>query len=570
MNRIAQFKKIVIAVITVIFLGISCVTQQESPKSQIINGTKASYGTTIKYVPSNLPGGSVPLVVAIHGCSQSAADYKNSTGWNEIADKMGFIVMYPHKTSGSIMNCWNHANTSTGDPTADMNYIIGEINKVKSANNIDDERIFVTGLSSGGGMTYCLMEHHGDIFAGAAPMAAPICKNKPGNPQNEIMLIWHSSIDYYSGGDAGFSRYGGRYTGASKTIINGELKEGNSQHSYDAYTKDGKAVVGMVSLNSMSHGISVDPGTGEDQGGNDALAYTYDKDIHSSYYSALFWGLNQEAVELGATQNGTSIAVTSSNSADIEYKIYQSTVSISNGKITSNDTLQSSGTVVSGGTVILPGDGYYKLNLKVSKVEQDFAFGVNVSVPVVNIDTDNSVSFENQLTIDISTTFGAIYYSTDGENYVQGNSLTITETTTVSAVAIENGIASTVVEKLFEKQLGYVDSATGTATDHYLAGRINVTRYNELGALYGYTTPFTMYKLETGEWVTEDEYGGSGGTTCQEYTSTLSEHLSAGRAYQSWGSYYATGSGTYLGYFGTSSVTLAETSAGNFIKGNCP
>ncbi|MGW4589806.1 extracellular catalytic domain type 1 short-chain-length polyhydroxyalkanoate depolymerase [Amycolatopsis thermoflava] len=39
----------------------------------------------------------------------------------------------------------------------------------------------------------------------------------------------------------------------------------------------------------------------------------------------------------------------------------------------------------------------------------------------------------------------------------------------------------------------YSDTAVGTATDHYVAGRVDVTEYNALGARYGYTAPITLY-----------------------------------------------------------------------------
>ncbi len=365
MNR--KTLKLFVTTIAAIFMLINCATGGLPG-----GGLGGNYGTTITYVPSNLPNTDVPLVVAIHGCSQSATDYQSATGWNNISDKYGFIVMYPHKISGKIMNCWDHANTGTGNPSSDMNYIISEIDKIKQNNNIDENRIFVTGLSSGGGMTYCLMEHHGDIFAGAAPMAAPLCSQSPGSPNNEKMLIWHSPSDSYSDGSQGFNRYGSKYSGASKTISNEKLKNGHSGHKYDAYTKDGKEVVGLVTI-SMSHGISVDPGSGEDQGGNSGKQYTYDMGIHSSYYSAKFWGL------------------------------------------LSND----------------PGT-----------VDPD------------PVDPEDPIDPDPE----------------DPEEPIDP---------------------------------GYTEQETATATAHYTAGRVSVSQYIQLGTKYGYIATFTLYKIESGEWVDE-------------------------------------------------------------------
>ncbi|UFQ19497.1 MULTISPECIES: extracellular catalytic domain type 1 short-chain-length polyhydroxyalkanoate depolymerase [Streptomyces] len=51
----------------------------------------------------------------------------------------------------------------------------------------------------------------------------------------------------------------------------------------------------------------------------------------------------------------------------------------------------------------------------------------------------------------------------------------------------------------------YSDTAIGTATDHYVAQRVTVTEYNRLGAAHGYTTPFTLYRCETG-WTDKADY----------------------------------------------------------------
>ena len=80
-------------VIAALLIGIySCNARVESPGE---GGTKlglgTSYGTTIKHVPSNLPSSSVPLVIAIHGCSQSASDYEAATGWSDLADNISLL-----------------------------------------------------------------------------------------------------------------------------------------------------------------------------------------------------------------------------------------------------------------------------------------------------------------------------------------------------------------------------------------------------------------------------------------------------------------------------------------------
>ena len=48
------------------------------------------------YAPENLPP-KAPLVIALHGCTQTAADYDDGTGWSSLADNLGFVVVYPQQ-----------------------------------------------------------------------------------------------------------------------------------------------------------------------------------------------------------------------------------------------------------------------------------------------------------------------------------------------------------------------------------------------------------------------------------------------------------------------------------------
>src|SRR5690348_14516655 len=58
------------------------------------------------YAPQGISAGA-PLVVAMHGCTQSAADYVNA-GWNELADRWKFYVVYPEQvTANSQEKCFD-------------------------------------------------------------------------------------------------------------------------------------------------------------------------------------------------------------------------------------------------------------------------------------------------------------------------------------------------------------------------------------------------------------------------------------------------------------------------------
>jgi poly(hydroxyalkanoate) depolymerase family esterase len=125
-----------------------------------------------KYVPGGLPPGA-PLVVALHGCDQDAREYSRETGWNALADRYQFAVLYPETDrSNNPMKCWNWFRPQ--DQVRDG----GEARSVKqmveamiASHRLDGRRVYVTGLSAGGAMTNVLLAVYPDLFAGGASMA---------------------------------------------------------------------------------------------------------------------------------------------------------------------------------------------------------------------------------------------------------------------------------------------------------------------------------------------------------------------------------------------------------------
>ncbi len=128
------------------------------------------------HVPSKAGGLSpLPLVLVLHGCKQDNEEIERISGFNEIADKSGFIVAYPFVTSYSgfrIINCWGwwfdrEIHRGAGE-VEDLWQIIEEI---RNHHNIDEQRIHVTGLSSGAAMTVAMLVAHADRIASGAAVA---------------------------------------------------------------------------------------------------------------------------------------------------------------------------------------------------------------------------------------------------------------------------------------------------------------------------------------------------------------------------------------------------------------
>ena len=120
------------------------------------------------YVPSSYSSAkSVPLVVALHGCTQTADGFRQLTRWDTLAEAKGFIVVFPEQDTGSnSLRCWNFfEDSSMHRGGGDAARIAAVTSLVENNYNVDPARVFVNGLSAGGGMASVMAATYPDYFA---------------------------------------------------------------------------------------------------------------------------------------------------------------------------------------------------------------------------------------------------------------------------------------------------------------------------------------------------------------------------------------------------------------------
>jgi len=202
------FKRIILilAVFIVVFVSLVAVLYS---MVDVTNGEITSSGQVrryLLYVPESYnPATPTPLVISLHGFAEWPAHMMQVSGWNDLADEVSFLVVYPAGTK--FPKRW-HVSRMSGtqqDQDNDITFVADLIDHLSTEYNIDRSRVYANGFSNGGGMAHllaCELSDQITAVGGVAGAYSVLWENC--NPSRPVpMIAFHGTDDPivpYSGG----------------------------------------------------------------------------------------------------------------------------------------------------------------------------------------------------------------------------------------------------------------------------------------------------------------------------------------------------------------------------------
>ena len=262
-----------------------------------------------------------PLVVVLHGCTQSAADYDLGAGWSTLADRYGFCVLLPEQQAANNPNrCFNWFQTqdaSRGSGEAES--IRQMVDRMIGDHDIDPRRVFVTGLSAGGAMASVMLAAYPELFAGGA-IVAGLPYGAANNVQQAFQTmyqspprearVWGDLVRDASPHRGPWPRVSVWHGGVDATVIPSNATEiikqwtdvhglpvtPNARAIVDGYPRQvwvnaaGEEIIESYTITNMAHGTPLATGEADHECGA-AGPFLLEVGISSSYHIARFFGI---------------------------------------------------------------------------------------------------------------------------------------------------------------------------------------------------------------------------------------------------------------------------------------
>jgi poly(hydroxyalkanoate) depolymerase family esterase len=273
------------------------------------------------YIPKNFPKNG-PLVVVLHGSTQSPESYDIGSGWSTLADECGMALLFPgQRRANNLIGSFNWFETGDsqrggGEPLS----IRQMIEQVVDDHSVDPSRVFITGMSSGGAMTSVMLATYPEVFAGGAIIAglpyhsatnmmeAMVRMNGYGSPSDRelnalvrdaskftgpwpTISVWHGDSDT-TVDDSNASSIVRQWQKIHKVEGPPTRVEMVDDYPREVWCdEDGRVVIEHYIIGDMGHGTPIsaegDEGLGEEG------KYMLEVGISSTRHIADFWGLTR-------------------------------------------------------------------------------------------------------------------------------------------------------------------------------------------------------------------------------------------------------------------------------------
>src|SRR5919106_3477813 len=254
------------------------------------------------YIPSGYTGQAVPLIVMLHGCTQSPDDFATGTRMNENSEEYTFLVAYPAQArNANMQKCWNWFQAADqqrgrGEPSL----IAGITRQIVEEYEVAEGMVYVAGMSAGGAMAAIMGATYPDLYAavgvhsGLAPGAAndlssaftamrqggPVVAHPNGErPEIVPTIVFHGDRDttvHPRNGErllAHLTR-GGNGTSPRVRTRQGQVPGGYEYTRFTYRDAEGRDLVERWSVHGLGHAWSGGsyPGSYTDPRGPDASA----------------------------------------------------------------------------------------------------------------------------------------------------------------------------------------------------------------------------------------------------------------------------------------------------------
>jgi len=294
----------------------------------------------LSYVPDSLPR-SAPLVVILHGCTQTAASFDKGTGWSTLADRFGFALLLPEQHwTNNPLRCFNWFRPEdTRRDSGEALSIKQMIDRIVKDHGLEHRKVYVTGLSSGGAMASVLLATYPDVFAGGAVLSGvpygsadnmqeafeSIFQGRDRSPQEWGDLVrqasphqgpWPKVSVWHGDADSAVKPQNANEIVKQWTDLHGIADTPHMEKTVDGHPcrvwhgADGEHLVESYTIKGMSHGAALSTGDQPHQCGT-AAPFFNEVGISSAYQIARFWGLLDQERE-------TSVAASTNAQAQPE------------------------------------------------------------------------------------------------------------------------------------------------------------------------------------------------------------------------------------------------------------